>query len=459
MTAPLYDSLCALSDSEPLRLHMPGHKGRLTGLFRDVASIDFTEIAPTGNLYTGEGPIAEAEALFAETAGAGDALFFSCGATQGIYTMLAAAVGRGGTLILDRDCHRSVYHGMALLDITPVYLLPDLLSEIGLPAPVSPEQLDMTLSDHPEGKAVFLTSPTYYGVRTELRPLAEVCRRHGVFLLVDQAHGAHFPFIGLPSAVEEGADLAVVSAHKTLPALGSASILYSKEGAPWDRLQLKALAQIFGTTSPSYPILASIDHARAVLTGSPAYRETAALAEEYRDRVRGETPFLPLTEEDGLLLDPCRLVIDTAAGGLPGIDADRLLQAENIYVEMADERYLVAILTCRDTREDLERFLSALKKLPAGGEPVRRDAELPPPPVIRSSIRSAVFGPAEALPLAEAAGRIAAGFAAPYPPGSPVIVPGEEITEKHIAYLQKKSYNIRGKISVIPEHREKEALP
>ena len=373
MTAPLYDSLQRFADSDPLRLHMPGHKGRMDGLFRDASSIDFTELPPTGNLYTGEGPIADAEALFARTGGARDALFFTCGATQGIYTMLAAAVGRDGTLILDRGCHRSVYHGMALLDIAPVYLQPPLLPGLDLPAPVSGESLEQALTEHPEASAVFLTSPSYYGVITDLRPLAEICRRHSVFLLVDQAHGAHFPFAGLPTAVEEGADLAVVSAHKTLPALGSSSILYAGHRAPWDRLRLKSLAQIFATTSPSYPILASIDLARASLEGTEDYRDAAALTREFRDRIRRETPFRPLTEDNGISLDPCRLTVDTAAGGLSGTEADRLLREKNIYVEMADPTYLVAIITCRDTRADLERFLAALKVLPAGA-PLRQRA-------------------------------------------------------------------------------------
>lgn len=458
MTAPLYDSLQRFADSDPLRLHMPGHKGRMDGLFRDASSIDFTELPPTGNLYTGEGPIADAEALFARTGGARDALFFTCGATQGIYTMLAAAVGRDGTLILDRGCHRSVYHGMALLDIAPVYLQPPLLPGLDLPAPVSGESLEQALTEHPEASAVFLTSPSYYGVITDLRPLAEICRRHSVFLLVDQAHGAHFPFAGLPTAVEEGADLAVVSAHKTLPALGSSSILYAGHRAPWDRLRLKSLAQIFATTSPSYPILASIDLARASLEGTEDYRDAAALTREFRDRIRRETPFRPLTEDNGISLDPCRLTVDTAAGGLSGTEADRLLREKNIYVEMADPTYLVAIITCRDTRADLERFLAALKVLPAGA-PLRQEDGLPPAPVVRQRIRTAVFGPAESVLLGEAAGRISAQFVAPYPPGIPVIAPGEEITEKHIAYLKNKSYNVSGKVSVIPQARKKEDLP
>ena len=242
MSTPLYDALLALSGSDPLRLHMPGHKGRAGGLFRDVSAIDFTEITPTGNLYTGEGPIRDAEQLCAKAAGAKDALFFTCGSTQGIFTMLSAAVGLGGTLLLDRGCHKSVYHGMGLLDITPVYLTPAPLPGTALSAPPSAQQVDAALTSHPEAKALFVTSPSYYGLRADLAALAQVCHGHGAYLLVDEAHGAHFPFVGLPSAAALGADLAVVSTHKTWPALGSSSILYVGENFLMDALRLKALS-------------------------------------------------------------------------------------------------------------------------------------------------------------------------------------------------------------------------
>ncbi len=363
MTAPLYDSLQRFADSDPLRLHMPGHKGRMDGLFRDASSIDFTELPPTGNLYTGEGPIADAEALFARTGGARDALFFTCGATQGIYTMLAAAVGRDGTLILDRGCHRSVYHGMALLDITPVYLQPPLLPGLGLPAPVSGESLEQALTEHPEASAVFLTSPSYYGVITDLRPLAEICRRHSVFLLVDQAHGAHFsgPRGPLPlcgTSHRRGGGRGSGGGLRPQDPARAGFLLYiicrtsGGVGQAPAQIRLKSLAQIFATTSPSYPILASIDLARASLEGTEDYRDAAALTREFRDRIRWETPFRPLTEDNGISLDPCRLTVDTAAGGVSGTEADRLLREKNIYVEMADPTYLVAIITCRDTRAD-----------------------------------------------------------------------------------------------------------
>ena len=456
MSAPLFQSLSRFAESDPLRLHMPGHKGRLEGAFLGFAELDVTELAPTGNLYTGEGPITEAEALYARAAGAREALFFSCGSTQGIFTMLAAAVGMGGTLILDRDCHKSVTHGMALLDITPVYLRPGTIDGLALPSPVTPELLIPALEAHPEARAALVTCPSYYGVAADLRPLAAACHKRGVFLLVDQAHGAHFPWVGLSSATEQGADLAVVSAHKTLPALGSASVLLVGQAAPWSRQALKEQSALFATTSPSWPILASIDLAREALEGPAGdrYRAMAAAVGDLRRRINRETAFHALTEAEVPALDPCRLTVDTLRGGLRGEEADRLLQRENIFVEMSDERYLVAILTCGDRQEDLGRFLSALKGLPRGNSPEAPPLSPPPLPKRVLSIREALFGPSERLPLRDAAGRIAAQIVAPYPPGIPVLAPGEEISQIHIAYLQKKSYNIEREICVRAKSRD-----
>lgn len=453
MSTPLYDALLALSGSDLLRLHMPGHKGRAGGLFEAVSAIDFTEITPTGNLYTGEGPIREAEQLCARAAGAKDALFFTCGSTQGIFTMLSAAVGLGGTLVLERGCHKSVYHGMGLLDITPVYLTPAPLPGTALPAPLTADQAEAALTGHPEAKALFVTSPSYYGLRADIASLADVCHAHGAWLLVDEAHGAHFPFVGLPSAVALGADLAVVSTHKTWPALGSSSILYVGDNFPMDALVLKEQSSYFSTTSPSYPILASIDYARDQLEGNAgaAYQDTARRTAELRRRINENTPFHAFCGEDGLSLDPCRLTVDTLVGGLSGHRASDLLEAQNIYMEMADERYLVAILTCADGEPEFQRLWAGFQSLIsyAGQDTAELPLSLPPLPERCQSIRAAMFGDREMVPLKDAAGRISGQIVAPYPPGVPILAPGEEITEKHIAYLQKKSYNISGPTAVL----------
>ena len=450
MAAPLYDSLVFLVKTNPLRMHMPGHKGIGEGLFSDITSIDFTEIDPTGNLYTGEGAISDAEALCAQYAGAKSALFFTCGSTQGIYTMLAEAVGMGGELILERGCHKSVYNAMALLDITPHYIYAPPIPGTSLAGAVTLEQVEDALCRYPAAKAVFLTSPTYYGVVTDLAPIADLCHRFHTYLLVDQAHGAHFPSVGLPSAPEQGADLSVVSTHKTWAALGSSSVLYVGSDA-FDRLHLKKTSSLFGTTSPSYPILASIDYARARLEGSDgdAYRHCADLTAAFREKINENTPFHALTPSDDLTLDPCRLTIETR--GLSGHQADELLQRQNIYVEMSDEQYIVLILTCRDDEASFARLWNGIVSLmPHCNHQTKPEIlNLPPKPEIFCSIRAARFGRQETIPLKAAAGRIAADIIAPYPPGIPILAPGEEISQKHIAYLQKKSYNIEEYIAVV----------
>jgi arginine/lysine/ornithine decarboxylase len=454
MPKPLYDALKALSDSAPLRLHMPGHKGLGQGLFRDISRIDYTEITPTGNLYTMEGPIGPAEDLCARFAGAEEALFFSCGSTQGIYTMLAEAVGMGGTLLLERGCHKSVYQAMALLDITPRYFYAPRLPGKDLAGAVTETVLQEALEENPDAKAVFLTSPTYYGVISQIVPLARLCHSRNVALLVDEAHGAHFPALGLPSAAAQGADLSVVSTHKTWPALGSSAVLYVGKGAPFSKAHLKETATLFGTTSPSYPILASIDYGREALEGEMGkqYEKVAHLTENFRKILSEHTPFSTLEPEEGLLLDPCRLTIDVQPW-LSGFQAAKALEHQNIFVEMADQRYLVCILTCCDDENTFERLLEGLKNLPLGTGEAQKAPELPPKPIFRCSIRQALLSPdKEKLPLFQAVGRIAGEVVAPYPPGIPIIAPGEEITEKHIAYLQKKSYNIREAVSVFTQN-------
>ena len=199
MKMPLYQALCSLSEAGHLRMHMPGHKGKGGGIFKEVAAIDYTEIGPTGNLYTGEGPIAAAEALAAEAFGAEHAYFLTGGSTQGIMAGLSLCAAPGSTVLLDRNTHRAFFHAAGLLDLTPHYLYT-----------LTPEAMEARLSACPEIAAVCITSPTYYGVVADIAALAAVCRAHGVPLLVDEAHGAHFPFVGRgPCAAGRGATVSV----------------------------------------------------------------------------------------------------------------------------------------------------------------------------------------------------------------------------------------------------------
>ena len=436
---PLYDALRALAESAPLRMHMPGHKGKPLPIpeLGDYAALDFTELPPTGNLFEGGGPIGAAEALWAQAMGMAHCLFLTGGSTQGVLAALTLACPPGSPVLLDRGCHRSAYNALALLDLHPVYLHRACLPGTSIQGPITPEQLEQGLSEHPDIKTICITSPTYYGILSDIPALSVICRAHGARLVVDGAHGAHLPFLGNDSLCQ--ADLAVVSAHKTLPAPGQSALLLS--GGGFSHADLRRAASLYGSSSPSYPMMAALDCCRAWMETLGAQSLTRTAQQVAALRAEFGSP-----RAEGVDLDPCRLVIPTG----DGFGLERLLQEEGIYPEMADRGHVVFICTSMDTPAEFARLEEALARwipqLPPPGEPVAP----PPPPVIALPPRQARLGPSESLPLTQARGRVAAGQVAPYPPGIPVIAPGESITKKTIAYLYKIGYNMEEAIQVVP---------
>lgn len=433
---PLYDALTAFAGQRPLRMHMPGHKGRLpfVPLLDGAAALDFTELTPTGDLFAGDGPIRAAEALWADVFHMPHCLFLTGGSTQGVHAALALACRPGGEVLVDRGCHRSVYHALALLDLRPVYLPRPWRAEAGIMGAIDPETVESLLTAHPEIKTVCITSPTYYGVLSDIPALAAATHRHGGHLVVDGAHGAHLPFLGLDHLSR--ADLAVVSAHKTLPALGQTALLLG--GEAFSHKDLRRAASIYGTSSPSYVLMASLDLCRGWMEGPgrEAYRRTAELVRQMRAR-------LPALTEQQDPLDPARLVIHVP----DGFAAQAALEKQGIFIEMADRGHLVCIPTALDTPEDLHRLERALAALPQGQCP-----QLPPPPLPETvlSPRQALFGPREAVPLERCVGRVCAQQIAPYPPGIPVAAPGERLDKKTVAYLTGIGYNREESVETVP---------
>ena len=430
MATPLLDELRAQAEARPLRLDMPGHHGKpLAGGFPWPSELDFTENGRTGDLFGGEPDgIQRAEALWAARLGFDSCLFLTGGSTQGIHTGLALLAGAGGAAAIDRGSHRSVYHALALLDLSPAFLTRPWLAEEGITGPILPETVAEVLSARRSIKTVCITSPTYYGVLSDIPAIAAVCHAHGAKLMVDGAHGAHLPFLG-----DEGyraADVVVMSAHKTLPAPGQSALLFANG---FSLSELQRWGSVYGSSSPSYVFMAALDAVRDYMEGegTARYRETVRLVGELRARRPA------LGEREGLSLDPVRLTL-TSPDGFALADA---LRERGIYPELADRGHVVCICTCADGPQELARLEKGLEG--TGG--LGPCAPTPPPPEVPEAVltpRQALFAPRRRAALADCAGEIAACQIAPYPPGVPVIAPGERIEKKHLAYLREIGYNM-----------------
>lgn len=451
--ALLYQQLKKQAVRRAARFHMPGHKGRpILPELNHPFAIDYTEIDGTGNLYEGDEPILSAERAAARYYGAADCMFVTGGSTQALMTAIAAAVPAGGTLIADRNCHRCAAHAMALLDLTPEFVVPRPLDESGLPGLLDVREVERAFARAPHAAALLVTSPNYYGVLQDIPALAEICRAHGALLVVDAAHGAHLKAVGLPSPIEQGAHLAAVSTHKTLPALGQSALLLSSGRVPF--ADLLDAARLFGTSSPSYLLLASIDLARAWLEGEgeAAYAACARRTQALRREIEETTVFSALLPERAPL-DPCRLTVDCRGTNVTGSELSGRLHTQfGIDAEMAERDHVVCICTGADTERDYARLMGALRD----GQFVRQTRTLPPlrpfpVPQRACSVRRAWFAPHTELPLKQAAGRVCARPLTPYPPGVPLLLPGERIGQVHIEFLCAQWYTDTAPICVMEE--------
>lgn len=439
MPTPLYDALRAYAARQPVRFHMPGHKGKSLPLaeLSGLAPIDVTELTGTGNLYEPGEPFDAARKLWAERFGFEQCQFLTGGSTQGVYTGLALCCKPGDKLLLDRGSHRSAFHAMALLDLSPVWLERPWLARENLVGPISPEAVEQALDRDPGIKTVCITSPTYAGVLSDVAAIARAVHARGARLFVDGAHGAHLPFLGLEPF--RGADAAAASAHKTLPAMGQAALLFA---GGFDPDRVREMASVFGTSSPSYPMMASLDAARDWMErqGSREYERAAARVAALREKFPSLRPGDPICGDPacggGLALDPTRLVLKAKDGRALA----RALEDRGVVPEMADGGHVILICTCQDGDAGFQRLEQALEEL----RPLLGDCPpLPPPPLPEAALapRQALFAPRETVELERSAGRVAAGHIAPYPPGVPVIAPGERIEKKHLAYLTEIGYN------------------
>lgn len=392
-----------------------------------------------------------AEELMADAVHAEQTFFTTCGSSLSVKAAMLAVAGPHEKLLIGRDAHKSVASGLVLSGIEPVWVEPRWDAERHIAHPPSAAEFERAFEAHPDAKGALLTSPTPYGACADVRAVAEVCHRRGVPLVVDEAWGAHLPFHpSLPSwAMDAGADICVTSIHKMGSGLEQGSVFHLQGGLVPPEL-LKARADLLGTTSPSVLIFAGLDGWRRqmALRGRELVGGALALAAEVRPAIEA-IDGLHVNDRDDFCgpsladdFDPLPVVIDVTGLGVTGYQAaDWLREHRAVDAHLNDHRRIGAQLTHGDDRGTADELLAALKDL-AGAAPGLSPAprvDVPAPGELRMEQallpRDAFFGPAEQVPVSEAAGRVAAEMITPYPPGIPAVLPGERLTEPVLRYL------------------------
>jgi arginine decarboxylase len=464
--APYFQALLDYVDAGVLPFHTPGHvQGNGMDLaFREfvgdnICAIDLTPMPGIDDLLQPTEAIKEAQELAAEAWGADNTFFLINGSTSGNQCMMMAAVNPGDKIAVPRNSHKSMLGGLVMSGAEPIYMHPEVDEELRMDHCVTPETVARTLARHPDLAAVYLVSPTYYGVAADLASIERIAHDAGKLLLVDEAWGPHFHFHpALPlSATAAGADLCVNSTHKMLSAFSQCAMLHQKgDRARLDRL--KAVLKMFLSTSPNLPMVASLDVARKQMAteGEALLTRTIDLAQETRARLNRIPGIYCFGEElqgrNGVFdLDPTKIAVTVKDLGYTGYEVSAILRRRyNIQVELADLFNVVALITIGTTREAAQRLVDAFEELARDDRPIDMFAPsgileerlrrgtflLPSVPPMRMLPRDAFLAATEFVKFRESRGRICAETLTPYPPGIPVIAPGEEITQEIIDYLR-----------------------
>ena len=421
MNTPLFDMIKEYAERDMTRAHTPGHsgKGGLPKEYRDFMKYDLTEIKGLDELYRPNGVILKAENLCKDVFGSGATLFSAGGCTLAIQTMLSLAASDGDTVVCARNVHAGVLNACAFIGADVRFVLPDENDDFRINAADIENALINT-----NAKAVILTSPNYYGALSDIKSISNFCRRHGAKLLVDNAHGTHLIKFGL-HPITLGADMSADSAHKTLPVLTGGAYLQIKDGALYRKA--KSNMSVFGSTSPSYPIMASLDIARDFLKSDESDKLFFAL----KDRVQ---KLKLAAHKNGIrtvggLCDPTRLTLDLGKNAEKYAD---IFRRNGVEPELCDGRYIVLILTVFHDERDFKRIESAIGECECAGTPKYDMFTLPKRTM---SLRQAMFSESETVDISKAIGRISAENTFCCPPGTASVVCGEIIDENAINRL------------------------
>lgn len=423
-------------------MHMPGHK-RNAGLFSDVENIDVTEVEGLDNLHDPEGIIKESMDRVSSFLGTDKTYFLVNGSTVGVLAAIQSATDIGDEIIIGRNSHKSVYNAVEIRDLKPVYLYPE---STGLfDGGYNKEELEKLLEET-SAKVVVITSPTYEGVVSDIKGLAEVAHKNEAILIVDSAHGAHFCLDGFPNpAYKEEADIVIESIHKTLPALTQTAVIHVM-GDRINREKLERALATYQTSSPSYVFMTSIDECFNIVEkeGNKRAEELLKTLENIRRDVNNtEKVFIPGKELVGnnevYDYDLGKLVIDLSKTNITGVELAKILREKYKFeTEMANNKYVIAMTSIADDLEKVKAFGEALVEVADGLEVA--DEEISGERIVNEvkfSPYEAINVDFEEVALKDAKGRIAGDYIYKYPPGIPLIVPGEVVSEELIKEVEK----------------------
>ena len=461
--APVYEALENFRRMRVVPFDVPGHKrGRgnpelVEFLGQQCMWADVNSMKPLDNLCSPVSVIREAEELAADAFGAAHAFLMVGGTTSSVQSMVLTACKRGDEIILPRNVHRSVINALVLCGAVPVYVNPEVNQELGISLGMRREQVEKAIVEHPGAVAVLVNNPTYYGICSDLRAIVKMAHKAGMLCLADEAHGTHFYFGGgLPvSAMEAGADMAAVSMHKSGGSLTQSSLLLT--GPNVHAGYVRQIINLTQTTSGSYLLMSSLDISRRnlVLRGREVFHQVADMASYARQEINAIGGYYAFGRElmngnSVFDFDTTKLSIHTRDIGLAGIEVYDILRDEyDIQIEFGDIGNILAYLSMGDRPQELERLVSALAEI---RRRYQKDAagllsqEYIEPEVVTSP-QEAFYAEKESLLLTESEGRVCSEFVMCYPPGIPILAPGERITAEileHIQYAREKGCSMTG---------------
>lgn len=469
----LLEKLMEYGKSDFYPFHMPGHKRQSREKFAEdfpnPFSIDITEIDGFDNLHHPEGILKESMEWASEIYGSHRTYYLVNGSSCGILSAISGTVSNGGTILMSRNCHKSAYHGVFLNRLKAEYIYPQIILEFGLQGGLLPEKVEEMLIKHPEIQAVLVVSPTYDGIVSDIEAIAEIAHGFHLPLIVDEAHGAHFPYgkkAGFPvSALELGADVVIQSLHKTLPSFTQTALMHVREGYA-DLERLERYVHMYQTSSPSYIFMAGIENCIRYMSGegSDQMEMFYNRLERIRKMLSGMGQLRLLTEEItghfGVYdMDKSKIIISSRGTGMSGAQLDDRLRKEyHLELEMCGPDYVTAITTLADTEEGLKRLCKALLAIDAelGAKRPNRgkeslfsasdglsESQVPVTPAIdevsesRLTIAQAMDAPRYQVPISDAEGLVSAEFIYVYPPGIPIVAPGEVLRKANIDLIVK----------------------